>query len=85
MDLGLTASLILNVALLIVIFGQSKEIKVLRKENQKSLPNKSNDELIAVASGKLKSIGDIKTIKYLREEKGMSMLEAKQFVDTLKE
>ncbi|MFJ5771657.1 hypothetical protein [Psychrobacillus sp. NPDC093180] len=85
MDLGLIASLILNVAFLIVIFGQYKEINVLREENQKSLPNENNDELIAVASEKLKSLGDIKTIKYLREEKGMSMLDAKQLVDTIKE
>jgi len=32
----------------------------------------------------LKTLGDIKTIKYLREEKGMSMLDAKQLVDALK-
>lgn len=57
----------------------------MKKENKKSLPNENNDELIAVASEKLKTLGDVKTIKFLREEKGMSMVDAKQLVDTLKE
>lgn len=85
MDWGLITSLILNVAFLIIIFGQSKKINVLREENKKSLPNENNDELIALTSEKLKTIGDIKTVKYLREEKGMSMIDAKQLVDTIKE
>lgn len=83
-DWGLITSLILNVAFLIIIFGQSKKIQVLREENIKSLPNENNDELIALASEKLKTLGDIKTVKYLREEKAMSMIDAKQLVDTLK-
>lgn len=84
MNWGLITSLILNVVFLIIIFGQSKKINILREENQKSLPNENNDELIAVASAKLKTLGDVKTIKYLRGEKGMSMVDAKRLVDTLK-
>ena len=84
MNWGLITSLILNVVFLIIIFGQSKKINILREENQKSLPNENNDDLIAVASAKLKTLGDVKTIKYLREEKGMSMVDAKRLVDTLK-
>ncbi|GAA0437756.1 hypothetical protein GCM10008983_13370 [Lentibacillus halophilus] len=38
----------------------------------------------AIASEKLKNIGDIKLVKYLREVKGMSMVDAKQLVDALK-
>ncbi|KIL74875.1 hypothetical protein [Bacillus badius] len=82
--LGLLASLILNVAFLIIIFGQSKKINVLREENKKLTPIEHKEELIALASEKLRTLGDIKTIKYLREEKGMSMIDAKQFVDALK-
>ncbi|WP_156857377.1 hypothetical protein [Oceanobacillus sp. AG] len=84
MNWGLITSLILNVVFLIILFGQSKKINILREENQKPLPNENNDELIAVASAKLKTLGDVKTIKYLRGEKGMSMVDAKRLVDTLK-
>lgn len=84
-DWGLITSLLLNVVFLIIIFELSKKIKILREENKKSLPNKNNDELIALAGEKLKFLGDIKTVKYLREEKGMSMIDAKQLVDILKE
>lgn len=83
-DWGLVSSLFFNVVFIIIIFVQSNKINVLREENKKALPNENNDELIAIVSEKLKSLGDIKTIKYLREEKGMSMVDAKQLVDTLK-
>jgi len=83
-DWGLVSSLFFNVSFIIIIFVQSNKIRVLREEINKSLPNENNDELIAIASEKLKSLGDIKTVKYLREEKGMSMVDAKQLVDTLK-
>ena len=84
MDWGLIASLLLNVAFLITIFEQSKKIDILREENKKSLPNEEDYVLIALASEKLKTIGDVKTIKFLREEKGMSMIDAKRLVDALK-
>ena len=82
---SLITSLIFNVLFIIMIFTQFKKIDVLRKENKRTLPNENNDELIATVREKLKLIGDIKTIKYLREAKGMSMIEAKQFVDAVKE
>ncbi|MGC8230867.1 hypothetical protein ACP2W0_17915 [Pseudobacillus badius] len=82
--LGLLASLILNVAFLIIIFGQSKKINVLREENRQLTPIENNEELVVLASEKLRTLGDIQTIKYLRKEKGMSMIDAKQFVEALK-
>jgi ribosomal protein L7/L12 len=84
-DWGLISSLLFNAAFLIIIFGQSKEIKILREKNQKLLSNENKDELIVLASEKLKTLGDIKTVKYLRLEKGMSMIDAKKLVDSLKE
>ena len=44
-----------------------------------------NDQLIASLKEKLNSIGEVKTVKYLRETTGMSMIEAKKLVDALKE
>jgi len=85
MEWSLITSLIFNVVFIITIFAQFKKIDVLRNENKKTLPDENNDELIATVREQLKSTGDIKTIKYLREAKGMSMIEAKQFVDALKE
>ncbi|KKE78684.1 hypothetical protein DTX80_11470 [Bacilli bacterium] len=79
---SLITSFILNVAFLIYIVVLTNKVKVLRKETAK--PSENNDELIALAQEKLKTLGDIKTIKYLRKEKGMSMLDAKQLVDALK-
>ncbi|MEN1970637.1 hypothetical protein WMZ97_21665 [Lentibacillus sp. N15] len=84
MNIGMFAPLAAMLFFLGIIFQQSKKIKTLREENKKSLPNENNDELIALASEKLKTIGDINTVKYLREEKGMSMIEAKQLVDIIK-
>ncbi|MFC5590278.1 hypothetical protein ACFPRA_15335 [Sporosarcina soli] len=83
MNWGLITSLILNLVFLMIIFVQSNKINVLREENKKSLPNEKNDELMAVANKKLKTLGTIKTIKFLREEKGMSMVDPKQLVDAL--
>ncbi|GIN39415.1 hypothetical protein [Heyndrickxia oleronia] len=82
MNWSLITSLILNVAFLIYILVLTNKIKALRKENTQ--PSESNDELIALAQEKLKIYGDIKTVKYLREEKGLSMIDAKQLVDALK-
>lgn len=83
MSLELIASLILNLGLLLIVFGQSKKIQVLRQQKQKVLPDEANDELLTEAKEKLQTIGEVKTIKYLRLEKGLSMIEAKKLVDSL--
>lgn len=36
-----------------------------------------NEKLIASVKEKLNSIGEVKTVKFLREETGMSLIEAK--------
>ncbi|ARJ39390.1 hypothetical protein SporoP8_11200 [Sporosarcina ureae] len=74
-----------SVGFLLLILGQAKQIRVLKEENQKLRPVESQDELIAVAQEKLKTLGVVKTVKYLREYKGMSMVDAKRLVDTIKE
>jgi|GEM_PF-4057205 len=80
----LTTSLILNITLLLAIRIASNKVKVLRNQLQKALSNENNDELITLAKEKLESMGDVKTVKYLREKKGLTMIAAKQLVDTLK-
>jgi len=84
-SLGLAASLILNLGLLLIVVGQSRKIQVLRQQNKRVLPKESNDELAALAQEKLRTLGDIKTIIYLRLEKGLSMIDAKTLVDSLKD
>jgi hypothetical protein len=44
-----------------------------------------SDDFIALVREKVKTIGEVKTVKYLRKEKGMTMIAAKQFVDSVKE
>ncbi|WP_339259238.1 hypothetical protein [Lysinibacillus sp. FSL K6-3209] len=44
-----------------------------------------NDELIASVKEKIKSVGEIKAVKFLREQTGMSLIQAKKFVDFCKE
>ncbi|NMM54993.1 hypothetical protein [Paenibacillus aquistagni] len=43
-----------------------------------------NEKLIALVKEKLNSIGVVKTVKFLRKETGMSLIEAKKFVDAFK-
>jgi len=43
-----------------------------------------NEKLIASVKEKLNTIGEVKTVKFLREQTGMSLIEAKKFVDAVK-
>lgn len=76
---------LVSVGFVLLILGQAKQIRVLKEENQRLCPVESQDELIADAQEKLKTLGVVKTVKYLREYKGMSMVDAKRLVDTIKE
>lgn len=44
-----------------------------------------NEELIIIVKEKLESIGEVKTVKFLRQQTGMSLIQAKKFVDACKE
>ncbi|CAM4019434.1 hypothetical protein [Lederbergia lenta] len=83
MDLLFISFVILSLAFLFIIIGQYKKIQFLEKQNRKLKMNGNKDEWIAKAREKLETVGNIKTVKYVREETGMSLLEAKQFVDSL--
>lgn len=82
-NIGLVATVILVFGLLLVIFGQYRQINALKQQNQKIASYESKDKLVAIAKEKLQTLGDVKTVKFLRQEKGMSMLDAKKFVDSL--
>lgn len=82
---GLIASLLLNIGLLLIVFGQSKKIQVERQKNEVLLTDEQKDELAGVVSEKISAIGEVKTIKYLRAEYGMSMIEAKNFVYSIQQ
>lgn len=82
-NIGLVATVILVFGLLLVIFGQYRQINALKQQNQKISSYESKDKLVAIAKEKLQTLGDVKTVKFLRQEKGMSMLDAKKLVDSL--
>ncbi|MGG0668657.1 hypothetical protein [Sporosarcina koreensis] len=82
-NIGLVATVILVFGLLLVIFGQYRQINALKQQNQKIASYESKDKLVAIAKEKLQTLGDVKTVKFLRQEKGMSMLDAKKLVDSL--
>ena len=44
-----------------------------------------NKELIALVKEKIKSVGEIKAVKFVREQSDMSLIQAKKFVDFCKE
>jgi len=74
-----------NVGFILLILGQARQIKVLKAENHRLCPVESQNKLITDAQEKLKTLGVLNTVKYLREFKGMSMVDAKRLVDTIKE
>lgn len=82
---GLIASLLLNIGLLLIVFGQSKKIQAERQKNEVLLTDEQKEELAGVVSEKISAIGEVKTIKYLRAEYGMSMIEAKNFVYSIQQ
>ena len=43
-----------------------------------------NKELIALVKEKIKSVGEIKAVKFVREQTDMSLIQAKKFVDFVK-
>lgn len=84
MELPLFASLLVNIGLLLIVFSQSKRIKILQAEKKRALPYEKDQELIKLVREKIDTVGDVKTVKFLRETRGMSMIDAKHFVDSVK-
>lgn len=77
--------IIATIGLALLALGQSKQINVLKDANARLRSGEEDpNELPAAVKEKLKTDGEIKAIKYVREQTGMSLVEAKQFVDRLK-
>ena len=74
----------MNGVLLLLVYGQSKQINRLEEQNKLSLPIENDEEFIQSVKERLATVGDVKAVKYVREEKGLSLLDAKRFIDRLK-
>lgn len=44
-----------------------------------------HEKLIALVKEKINSVGEVKAVKFVREQTGMSLIQAKKFVDFCKE
>ena len=81
----IAALVLLYAGLILINRGQAKQISTLNEEIRKLRPIETQDQLIADAHEKIQTLGVVKTVKYLREHKGMSMVDAKRLVDSIKE
>lgn len=80
-----SVSLVINILFIVYIVILTNKIKVLRKENTKLLKDTNAfDDLKTEVKHKLEFFSEMETIKFLRVEKGLSMIDAKQLVDSMK-
>lgn len=78
-------SLVINILFVVYIVILTNKINVLRKENTKLLKDTNAfDDLKTAVKHKLEFSTEMETIKFLRVEKGLSMIDAKQLVDSMK-
>lgn len=78
-------SILLNISLVLLLYSQSRELSSLRAIIEKQYSTESDEDLINLAKSRIDSLGMIGTVKYLREEKGLTLLKAKQIVDRISE
>lgn len=67
-----------------IIYGQAKQINRLTELNKRPFHTESDEEFNQSVKDRLATAGLVKTVKYVREEKGLSLIDAKKFVDRLK-
>ncbi|PIE91952.1 hypothetical protein CO726_29210 [Bacillus fungorum] len=78
-------SLIFNIVFIIYIIILTTKINVLRNENIKLLKETNAfDDLKTEVKQKLELSTEMETIKFLRTKKGLSIIDAKQIVDSVK-
>lgn len=78
MSMGL---LLLVLAAGFIIIAQRKELQHLREVNGKLQVEAGRDEWIKKIREIIKKDGRVKAVKYIRDETGMSLVDAKEFVD----
>ncbi len=81
MDIMTVGLAFIVIASAFIIMAQRKELQHLREINGKLRVNENKGEWMSKVREKLKTEGNVKTVKYVRDETGMSLIEAKQFVD----
>lgn len=76
--MGVIISLIMNCVLLLLLLvcGQSKQINRLEEQNKLSLHIDNDEKFIQSVKGKIATVGDVKAVKYVREKKGLSLIDA---------
>lgn len=75
------SSILIIIVFFVVILIQSNKIKILRQELHHN-PTE-NAHLQSYVKKLLQQESEIKVIKKLRKEKGMSMLDAKKLIDSI--
>lgn len=84
-NLILIFSIMLNIGLILMLIGQKIELNSLRNNHQTQFSDKQDEDLIRLAKIQINSLGRIDTVKYLREQKGLTLIKAKQIVDRIEE
>lgn len=77
----------LDINVYLKLNGYSSRIRYYRLEEVGKMDYTKiyNEELIALVKEKIKSGGEIKAVKFVREQTDMSLIQAKKFVDFCKE
>lgn len=79
------SSILIMVLLLVWVISLMRQNSVLKKENLRLLEKTGEyDDLKSKAKEILKSSTEVKTVKSLREQYGLSLIDAKKIVDSVK-
>lgn len=81
MSMGL---LLLVLAAGFIIIAQRKELQHLREVNGKLQVEIGQDKWINETREVVKKDGPVKAVKFIRDETGMSLVDAKEFVDKVR-
>ncbi len=84
MDFISMGLLLLVLAAGFIIIAQRKELQHLREINGKLQVAAGRDEWIKETREIIKKDGRVKAVKYIRDETGMSLVDAKEFVDKVR-
>lgn len=84
MDFISMGLLLLVLAAGFIIIAQRKELQHLREINGKLQVAAGRDEWTKETREIIKKDGRVKAVKYIRDETGMSLVDAKEFVDKVR-
>lgn len=79
------SSLLIIIALVCWCFSLMRENSILKRENAKLLKNtRTYEDIKNEAKEILKTSTEVKTVKSLREKYGLSLIDAKKIVDSVR-